>query len=289
MINRCLKKCPHGKNKSCGQFGFTLVELLFVCFILGIIAAVAVPNFSVIASGGQIGIASREIMAAGRYARTMALLYQTPVELVLRPVISNDGEEQRHTLELSIEARERTEGNVMGIHGLDSVTNGVSSVEEDTVGSVGSLDGFSRGSRYSSGTQSFGMAVSRADRDEQTSFRDDDDDIGGLTGVQIEMLDASGAPMQDSATSIKTAIDTKRTMNGVKIRFEGYSDVARSNSAFSRFSKSDTTVVDSGEIRIRYRANGTVRPYKLFITDEEGNEQIVEVNSVGTGKSYKED
>jgi hypothetical protein len=78
-------------------------------------------------------------------------------------------------------------------------------------------------------------------------------------------------------------------MNGIKVRFEGYSDVAKSRSAFSRFSNAETTSINSGEIRIRYRANGTVRPYKLFLSDADGNVQIVEVNSVGTGKSYKED
>ena len=118
---------------------------------------------------------------------------------------------------------------------------------------------------------------------------DDDDEAEGLTGVKVEMLDASGAPMGDSEANIKIAVDTKREMNGIKVRFEGYSDVAKSRSAFSRFSSGETTSIDSGEIRIRYRANGTVRPYKLFLSDADGNVQIVEVNSVGTGKSYKED
>ena len=272
MITKALKKCPLGKNKPCGQFGFTLIELLFVCVILGIVAAVAIPNFSIIASGGQIGVTAREVLAAGNYARTMALLYQTPVDLVIRP--DNN--------EFAVEAQERTEGNVMGIYGLDSTTNSVESAEEGAL--------ISRTSRFSSSTQGFGMAVARADRDEQTSFRDDDDaDNDGLTGVKVEMLDASGAPMQDSATNIKNAIDTQRTMNGIKVRFEGYSDSAKSKSAFSRFSKKSSDTIDSGEIRIRYRANGTVRPYRLILSDAEGNEQIIEVNSVGTGKSYKEE
>lgn len=273
MISKCFQKCPHGKNKSCGQFGFTLVELLLVCVILGVVATIAALNFSKVVSGGQIGITAREIMAAGRYARTMALLYQTPVDLVIRL----DQEE------FFVEARDRTEGNVMGIQGLDFTTNSISSAEE-----ASSTGGFSRDYSSSYGSQGFGMAVSRSERDEQTSFRDDDDDDGRLTGVQIEMLDASGAPMQqDISATIKSAIDTDpQPIVGIKVRFEGYSDVVSSSSAYSGFSNSEGTVIDSGEIRIRYRANGTVRPYKLSLSDSEGNVQIIEVNSVGTGKSY---
>lgn len=63
--------------------GFSLLELLLVVAIIGVAMAVVMPRFSVAMSGGQLNMAARTVARLGRYARTMALLHNTGVELVL--------------------------------------------------------------------------------------------------------------------------------------------------------------------------------------------------------------
>lgn len=265
MIRRRHQKCPHGKKTPCGQFGFTLIELLLVCTIMGIIVAITVPNISAVTSGGQAAITAREIMAAGRYAHTMSLLYQVPVELVIRPEAN----------EFAVEVRDLT----------SSGTDTVSVADLDVENSDIEDDFFTRRKSISRGTQGFGMAVSRDEKEEQTSFRDDDDDDGGLTGKQIDMVSSYGVPLGDSSTSLKKAIDIKRSMEGIKVRFESYSDGTKS---YNTFSDTETSSIDSGEIRVRYHANGTVQPHRLFVSDEDGVVVTLVVDSVGTAKFESE-
>ncbi len=59
------------------------MELLLVVAILGISLAVVAPRLGGLIEGGQAAVASRVVAQAGRYARSMALLNQIPVELVL--------------------------------------------------------------------------------------------------------------------------------------------------------------------------------------------------------------
>lgn len=74
-------RCPSFQRPS---RGFTLIELLLVIAILGIMTAVTLPRFSRAMSGGRISVATRLLARTGRYARTMALLHQAPVDLVVR-------------------------------------------------------------------------------------------------------------------------------------------------------------------------------------------------------------
>jgi len=67
--------------------GFTLVELLVVLVIIGVLAAMIGPAFSSGSDVTRVKTASRGVMQMSRYARTMAVLYQTPMALV----ISSDG------------------------------------------------------------------------------------------------------------------------------------------------------------------------------------------------------
>lgn len=62
---------------------FTLVELLVVIVILGIMAMMLGPTFTAGTDMTRVRTAARGVMQMSRYARTMAVLYQIPVELEL--------------------------------------------------------------------------------------------------------------------------------------------------------------------------------------------------------------
>ena len=62
--------------------GFTLVELLVVVVIIGVMAMMLGPTFTTGSDIARVKTATRGVMQMSRYARTMAVLHQTPVALV---------------------------------------------------------------------------------------------------------------------------------------------------------------------------------------------------------------
>jgi len=66
---------------------FTLIELLIILVIIGVMAAVVVPSLSTGSDYARLRTATRGVVQLSRYAKTMALLHQRPVDLVL----SSDG------------------------------------------------------------------------------------------------------------------------------------------------------------------------------------------------------
>lgn len=66
--------------------GFTLIELMLVIMIIGITSAITAPYLVKSIRGNRLRTATRGIIAAGRYARSMAVMRQRPMLLSLNPV-----------------------------------------------------------------------------------------------------------------------------------------------------------------------------------------------------------
>ena len=62
---------------------FTLVELLLVLAIIGIVTAVTMPTFVRSLRGNRLRTAARSVAAAGRYARSMAVMRQEDTSMAL--------------------------------------------------------------------------------------------------------------------------------------------------------------------------------------------------------------
>lgn len=65
------------------SIGFSLIELLVVVVILGIMVMIIGSTFTTSSDIARVRTATRGVMQMSRYARTMAVLYQTPVFLVI--------------------------------------------------------------------------------------------------------------------------------------------------------------------------------------------------------------
>ncbi|OVE76175.1 type II secretion system protein GspH [bacterium E08(2017)] len=64
--------------------GFTLVEVLLVLVIVGIVSAVVLPNLAQSLKGNRLRVATRTVVKAGRYARSIAVLKQKPITLTFQ-------------------------------------------------------------------------------------------------------------------------------------------------------------------------------------------------------------
>ena len=240
---------------------FTLVELLVVVTILGILAAISAPYFGAMLSGGNLRTGSREFAKMCKYARTMALLNQTPVDVTF----TQGGNS------ITITAREMLEASGWGMSDLAAHTN--------DVGYTDSLLGTSARRRASLGG-GFGIAMSRDDRDDAV-FR------GGASATNtMSVLEENAGGELAQTVSFAESINDTREIKGVKFFFEEHTDTIETRSAWSKIASGPVSYNEGDSVTLRFRANGSVRPCIIRVEKENGEEtgMTITINPVGRTK-----
>ncbi|MCA1810089.1 MAG: prepilin-type N-terminal cleavage/methylation domain-containing protein [Kiritimatiellia bacterium] len=82
-INPCRREHGSGAPVARRRAGFTLVELLLVVVLVTIVVGVTTPYFVRSMRGHRMRTAGRTLVTVARYARSMAVLKQADIDLVL--------------------------------------------------------------------------------------------------------------------------------------------------------------------------------------------------------------
>ena len=245
---------------------FTLVELLLVVVIIGILVTIAAPRVGPLLSGGNLRMGAREFASVCKYARNMALLNQTPVDIVFK-----QGDNS-----FSVVAQEIREASGLGMSDIAALTN--------STGYTESLIGTSA-RRRASLSSGFGIAMSREDR-EDAEWK------SGSAGTNTMSIleEQSGGEIADTV-SFADSINITRKSEGVRLLFDAYSDIVESRSAYSKIAGGGLSFSDGDSVTIRFRANGTTRPCRIKVANEKDENDFITVaiNPVGTVKVTAED
>jgi len=242
--------------------GFTLFELLVVIVIMGVLVMMVGMAFSGGTDAVRVRTATRGVMQMSKYARTMALLHQTPLDLVF----TSDGT-------LSV-AEVGGESSGLVSESAFGVTNSAVAKQEEEAAAEGAATGK-------------GATVDKAAA------------AAGKEGT------ASGEAVSGGGAYVMadTAIEKKYTL--VTFAFDGYTDSVETKSrsksssssrAVGRSSKSSSeededeaavTTVEGKDVktfRIRYKSNGTCRPYRVKIGAEgdEASAVAVDIDMLGS-------
>ena len=260
MLNSPMAGTAHNAFRRPLRRAFTLIELLLVISIMAVLVAVILPQFSVGLSGVKVRTAAMGYMQCARYARTMALLYQVEVEIVcatggvIRVEAGPLHGEQRGPYVAPEDAALTVSGGGGGsaqpsLRQQELARQGLLRAPTNANARLLSLPAAGSSAFNQSGLGAFAATTTVSD-------------------VSAEDLASEG--------SVSDAIRADQTFEGVHVQFLEYTD---EEPVATRAAEAGP--VQPEDFRVRYRSNGTCRPYRVRISDDSGTALMLDVDMLG--------